>query len=100
MNLAAGQIRIHNSTGCDFYLVARSRPIIEECDRLRFAPYAFEYTALQEHLAAAGLPGPTSPENTWDQVEDFEWLKAGVPSPHWSLLPEAERATVVRPPQP
>ncbi|KAM0324782.1 hypothetical protein ACHAQA_007746 [Verticillium albo-atrum] len=30
------------------------------------------------------------PENQWDQVDDFKWLKAEK-SPNWSVLPEEER---------
>jgi hypothetical protein len=28
--------------------------------------------------------------NQWNQIDDFKWLKAE-PSPHFSLIPEAER---------
>lgn len=28
--------------------------------------------------------------NQWDQIDDFKWLKAE-PSPHFMLLPEAQR---------
>lgn len=31
--------------------------------------------------------------NLWDQVQDFNWLRAE-PSPHWSVLPVEEREGV------
>ncbi len=37
--LAAQQVRIHSSSGSDFYLAVRSKPIIEHCNGLRFAPF-------------------------------------------------------------
>jgi hypothetical protein len=30
--------------------------------------------------------------NRWDQIDDFKWLKAE-PSPHFSILPAAERVS-------
>jgi hypothetical protein len=30
--------------------------------------------------------------NQWDQIDDFKWLKAE-PSPHFSILPEAQRVS-------
>ena len=41
--VACRQIRIHHAHSCDFYLAVQSNPIIEDCDKLRFAPYRFEF---------------------------------------------------------
>lgn len=41
--LRSHQIRIHHSHKVDFYLVARSNPIIEHCDELKFGVYNCQY---------------------------------------------------------
>ncbi|KAF8064675.1 hypothetical protein HT031_003477 [Scenedesmus sp. PABB004] len=120
--LASHQVRIHDAVGCDFYLRVRSRPIIEHSTGLRFAPYdgaaalqlALEQPPeqaqerlgqeqpreqLQELLQQqeAWLAGAALgvPNELWRCVDDFGWVKASQ-SPHWAVLPEAER----RPPPP
>jgi hypothetical protein len=78
----------------------RSRPIIEDTTRARFAPYAFAFPGGAALLSAAGLSdadhgdaadasAPCS--DAWRQVDDFAWLRA-TPSPNWSVLPPEERA--------
>uniref|UniRef100_A0A7S4FA02 C-CAP/cofactor C-like domain-containing protein n=1 Tax=Chrysotila carterae TaxID=13221 RepID=A0A7S4FA02_CHRCT len=85
--IAGRQIRIHTSTACDAYVHVSSHPILEHCREFRFAPYPALPPAHAGALAAAGL----KPEhNMWDQANDFDWLKAQQ-SPHWCILPEAER---------
>lgn len=37
-----------------------------------------------------GTPEISTTPNQWDQIDDFKWLKAE-PSPHFSLLPKADR---------
>ena len=39
IHLQSHQIRIHNSTRVQFYLTARSNPIIEHCTEMSFGPY-------------------------------------------------------------
>lgn len=85
--MGARQVRLHTSTGCDFYLHVSSHPIVERCDGLRFAPYPALPAPLTGVVAAAGLD-PS--RNEWRQVDDFDWLKAQQ-SPHWSFLPEQYR---------
>lgn len=89
--LASHQIRIHNARACDFYLRVRSRPIIEDCSGVRFAPFCLQYKGIEEDLREANLLEET--EN-WSNVDDFKWLKA-LQSPNWSVLPEDERAGIV-----
>ncbi|PVI07024.1 tubulin-specific chaperone c [Periconia macrospinosa] len=73
------QFRMHGSNHVDVYLHCSSRPIIEDCENIRFAP-----------ISTAHAPkGVSSSENQWDQIDDFKWLKAE-PSPHFSVLPESE----------
>jgi len=77
---ATRQFRMHGSKNVDVYLHCASRPIVEECEGVRFAP----------------LPGVFATDvqdgslNHWDQIDDFDWLQAEQ-SPHWSILPEAKR---------
>ncbi|KAF2459647.1 tubulin binding cofactor C-domain-containing protein [Lineolata rhizophorae] len=73
------QLRLHACRGLDVYLHCASRPIVEDCEGVRFAP-------LPGAWDGDGVEGP----NQWDQVDDFKWLKAE-PSPHWSILPPEER---------
>lgn len=85
--LASHQIRIHYAKNCDFYLRVRSRPIIEDCGGVRFAPYCLRYVGIEEDLTKAGLE---EEKENWGNVDDFKWLRA-VKSPNWSVLEESER---------
>jgi hypothetical protein len=74
------QVRMHDCKNVDVYLFCLSRPIIEDCENMRFAPipecYASEeWKNLQNH---------------WDQVDDFKWLKVDQ-SPNWCKMPEEGR---------
>ncbi|KAK7358988.1 hypothetical protein VNO77_00931 [Canavalia gladiata] len=85
--VASHQIRIHGARRSDFYLRVRSRPIIEDSNGVRFAPYCLSYKGIEEDLRGAGLDAETG---NWANVDDFRWLRA-VQSPNWSILPENER---------
>lgn len=74
------QFRMHGAKDVDVYLHCVSRPIIEDCKGVRFAP-------LPESYVTDGLK---QVKNQWDQIDDFKWLKAEQ-SPNWSILPEGER---------
>lgn len=89
--LASHQIRIHNAKNCDFYLRVRSRPIIEDCNGVRFAPYCLNYERIEKDLEEANLGEETA---NWANVDDFRWLRA-VQSPNWSILPDNERILTV-----
>lgn len=65
--LGCRQFRMHEAENVEIYLRCGSKPIIEDCKGLRFAPFA-------------GEEG-----NLWDQVEDFKWLREEK-SPHWSVM--------------
>jgi hypothetical protein len=95
--LSTRQIRIHTSTQCDFYIQVLSRPIIEHCNHLRFAPFEVLVGAvpppLQGESGAHAVPTsarPPAQSALWAQVDDFNWHRAQA-SPHWSVLPESER---------
>ncbi|TGZ80240.1 hypothetical protein EX30DRAFT_379690 [Ascodesmis nigricans] len=70
--LGCHQFRMHEAVNLDVYLRCGSRPIIEDCSELRFAPFG-------------GEKG-----NFWDQVEDFKWLRQEK-SPHWRVMDVRER---------
>ncbi|KAK9272026.1 hypothetical protein L1049_002395 [Liquidambar formosana] len=89
--LASHQIRIHHAKGSDFYLRVRSRPIIEDCSRVRFAPYCLCYKGIEEDLRESSL---NEEMGNWANVDDFRWLRA-VQSPNWSILPENERVGTI-----
>ena len=89
--IAARQVRIHSAAATDFYLRVRSHPIIEHSAGLRFAPYAPAYPGAQRDLEEQGLAEDGAA--MWRQVNDFGWLRATC-SPHWTVLPESERAAV------
>ena len=78
--VASRQFRMHNSRDCDVYLLTTSRPIVEDCSRIRFAPLPERYLIAEDE----GV------ENQWQNVDDFKWLRAE-PSPNWSVLPEDKR---------
>jgi hypothetical protein len=99
------QVRVHHTTSCDLYLRAGSRPIIEACAGLRFAPLTDADLAnlrLQGALTAAarlgeGDGGGDAGQELWRAVDDFGWVKA-TQSPNWAVLPEGERAAAPVPP--
>ncbi|KAG2467303.1 tubulin-specific chaperone C [Polypterus senegalus] len=82
------QLRTHNTEECSFYLHVTSRAIIEDCRRMRFAPFTWSYPAIEEHFETAGLD---KSKNNWSQVDDFNWLARDEHSPNWSVIPEEER---------
>lgn len=105
IHMAARQFRLHRSSGCTFMVHAMSRPIIEHCESLAFAPYALTHdkTAAsssdggiarqRELLVAAGLLQSISASSAadlaavrnWQHVDDFGWIKA-TRSPNWTVL--------------
>lgn len=78
------QFRMHGAKDVDVYLHCASRPIIEDCEGVRFAP-------LPESMVSGEVEAA---RNMWDQIDDFKWLKAEQ-SPNWSILPEGERVAPV-----
>lgn len=73
----ARQFRLHGSKDCQVYLRVSSRPVIEECQGIAFAPFSDEDEGSEKGL--------------WQQVDDFQWLRSGEKSPNWRILPEGER---------
>ena len=88
---AARQFRLHTSKNCDFFIRARSRPIIEHCTAVRFAPYPLAPdAALAADLAAAELDYRMTSADLWRSVDDFGWLRAQK-SPNWGVMTRVER---------
>ncbi|CAG8954151.1 hypothetical protein HYFRA_00005769 [Hymenoscyphus fraxineus] len=73
------QVRMHDCKNVDIYLQCASRPIIEDCNNVRFSPIPECHRSTSAEY-----------ENQWDQVDDFKWLKSEH-SPNWSTLPEGSR---------
>ncbi|KAF2011768.1 TBCC-domain-containing protein [Aaosphaeria arxii CBS 175.79] len=78
--VACRQFRVHNSKNVDVYLFCASRPIIEDCENIRFAPLPEAYNP----------PDFATIPNLWNQIDDFKWLKSE-PSPNYSVLVPDER---------
>ncbi|KAF2176394.1 TBCC-domain-containing protein [Zopfia rhizophila CBS 207.26] len=77
---ACRQFRMHGAKNVDVYLHCSSRPIIEDCEQIRFAPLPDTYVT----------PDTSTSQNQWDQIDDFKWLKSE-PSPHFSILSDSNR---------
>lgn len=84
------QLRTHNTEDTQVYLHVTSRAIIEDCHGVSFAPFSWSYPTLDKDFAISGL---NQDRNNWRQVDDFNWLAAGTPSPNWTVIPEADRKT-------
>lgn len=85
--VACQQLRIHSTYDTDFYQHVTSRAIIEDCQRVRFAPYNWKYQDVETHFRSVDLDVG---QNNWNLVNDFNWLSAA-PSPNWSVINEADR---------
>ncbi|KAG9267924.1 tubulin-specific chaperone C [Astyanax mexicanus] len=88
LGFACQQLRTHNTTDSQIYLHVTSRAIIEDCQGVQFAPFSWTYEGMDNDFTISGLD-PN--RNNWSQVDDFNWLAAGMPSPNWNVIPEAER---------
>ncbi|RPB21494.1 TBCC-domain-containing protein, partial [Terfezia boudieri ATCC MYA-4762] len=80
------QFRMHDTHDTRVYLLCPSRPIIEDCSGIKFAPLLLEW--IPEEIR--GETDVAERKNMWDQVDDFKWLRAEH-SPNWSVMPVGER---------
>ncbi|OXU28387.1 hypothetical protein TSAR_002241 [Trichomalopsis sarcophagae] len=80
---ACQQLRLHTSTNCTIYLHVTSRAIIEDCTKIRVAPYNWAYEDQMNHFKLAGLDPKI---NNWNSIDDFNWLSKEKSSPNWSVL--------------
>ncbi|KAI9825186.1 MAG: hypothetical protein M1819_000591 [Sarea resinae] len=81
--VACAQFRMHDCKDVDVYLACSSRPIIEGCEGIRFSPLPEAYSHPSDSES-------TAPQNLWDQIDDFNWIKP-TPSPHFAILPPEKR---------
>ncbi|KAG7159627.1 tubulin-specific chaperone C-like isoform X1 [Homarus americanus] len=86
--MACQQVRIHNTQNTQFYLHVTGAAIIENCQKVQFAPYTLRYPELEDHYCQSGLDLNI---NQWDKIDDFHWLSESEISPNWSVIPEDER---------
>ncbi|KAL8941659.1 MAG: hypothetical protein Q9216_002122 [Gyalolechia sp. 2 TL-2023] len=101
--VACRQLRMHRCRDCVVYLRCSSRPIIEDCSNIQFAPFPEELVckrlfslpfdtkaSLTPNLLKDMAPLDGTISDQWDQVHDFNWLKAGH-SPNWTILEPEKR---------
>ncbi len=84
--IACHQLRIHKSNGCSLYVKVNGHPIIEDCDAMGFAPYAYSFQGIDADMQAAGLEAA----HCWDNIVDFRWHRT-TQSPNWHLIQEQSR---------
>ncbi|KAJ2878184.1 hypothetical protein H4R27_005921, partial [Coemansia aciculifera] len=72
--LGARQFRLENSQGVDVYLYCTSHPIIEKSSGIRFASYPTELRTphIEQEFGTSQLG---LQPNSFDRVDDFNWLK-------------------------
>ncbi|KAF3307932.1 hypothetical protein TWF173_002052 [Orbilia oligospora] len=85
--ISCHQFRLHDSSDLDVYLRCRSRPIIERCKGIRVS---FLPEVLKTVLDSSQEDDEVE-EDRWNQIDDFNWLKEGRPSPNWRVLEEEEK---------
>lgn len=97
---------MHDCSRVSVHLVCSSRPIIEDCEVIQFAPLPALSSSSSSLVglfsAAIDTTTPTAtteneviqqqqqpPTNLWNQVDDFKWLKPE-PSPNWYAIDHQE----------
>lgn len=89
--LAGHQIRIHETHGSTFKVIAKSDPIIEDCTGLTFMPNPMATptaatASRKEALAACGIDIDNKAHaECWMHVKDFKWLNNEQQSPNWTF---------------
>ena len=81
------QLRIHSTRQTKFYIHVTSRAIIEDCSDVLFGPYNWQYPNINHHYEISGLD---KSRNSWNDIDDFNWLAADKHSPNWNLVPAEE----------
>ena len=70
--IASHQLRIHDTTNTNFYVLTNSNPIIEKSTKNIFHPLKISYKNYEENITKAKFD---TSNNKWNQVQDFQWLK-------------------------
>ncbi|KAI1287028.1 Tubulin-specific chaperone C [Halotydeus destructor] len=81
--ISCQQLRIHNSVTCDFYVATISKPIIEDCSKLRFGKYDYTYEKVDQDFEKSSIDRANC---HWNEVIDFCWLSTESPSPNWVVI--------------
>lgn len=86
---------MHDSRDTDVYVGMESRPIIEGCVGIGFAPLPRAFLTAARRVKVAEGEDEREVEGEeerglWSQVDDFKWLRRE-PSPHWRILGAGER---------
>ena len=70
--LITHQLRIHQTTKSDFFVLINSNPIIEHSQENIFHPLKIKYNEFDTNKKISGVD---ESNNKWNQVQDFQWLK-------------------------
>ena len=70
--LITHQLRIHQTTKSDFFVLINSNPIIEHSQENIFHPLKIKYNEFDTNKKISGVD---ERNNKWNQVQDFQWLK-------------------------
>ena len=70
--LMTHQLRIHQTVKTHFYVLINSNPIIENSKENVFHPLKIKYDEYENNLKISGI---NENNNSWDKVQDFQWLK-------------------------
>lgn len=105
----ARQVRIHECENVTVWLWCGSHPIIEGCKGMRFAEIPDPYVSVcppfsspsphPRHVKSEAdarwqlTVGQDSTNNQWNQVDDFNWLKAEA-SPNWKTISDQDKEWV------
>uniref|UniRef100_A0A5S6Q909 C-CAP/cofactor C-like domain-containing protein n=1 Tax=Trichuris muris TaxID=70415 RepID=A0A5S6Q909_TRIMR len=85
---ACQQLRIHDSTSCQFYVHVTTCGTVEGCSKIGIAPYEVTMKNKDERFAEAGLDMHT---NNWTDIKDFNNPFCVGQSPSWFVIDEAAR---------
>ncbi|XP_050537573.1 tubulin-specific chaperone C [Daktulosphaira vitifoliae] len=84
---ASQQLRIHETSSCDFYIYVVSSAIIENSKNLRFGPLKINNPIIENIFKVIKFD---INNNNWKIINDFDWLSSYEPSPNWKEIPEYE----------
>ena len=104
MVIIARQLRLHNCKNMVIYLHCSSRPIIEDCQEMRFASLPIIFVSLSlrwmicvtiaDEQGYQGTDDSKKQPDLWNQVDDFKWLRPE-PSPNWSVLTPDDNRVII-----
>ena len=70
--LISHQLRIHQTTKSNFYVLTNSNPIIEYSKENIFHPLKIKYEGFDDIVKISGID---INNNNWNKIQDFQWLK-------------------------